>query len=140
MSDAQQLSLTSLPEQLDRYIAQELAERSQQAEVLTPAELLQKVQDHLEAVRARAEANPMIHLALAEAIAHTFEQLVSSWDALPSHALPWLKGAMLYFAEVNDDANDFESPIGFEDDTEVLNACLNLAGQDDLCLNPEDFD
>ena len=32
------------------------------------------------------------------------------------------------------------SPIGFEDDNEVLNACLRLAGRDDLCLKPEDYD
>ena len=46
------------------------------------------------------------------------------WDRLPQHARPWLKGAMAYFAAADDDVPDFGSPIGFEDDCEVLNACL----------------
>lgn len=40
----------------------------------------------------------------------------------------------------NDDEPDFTSPIGFEDDTEVLNACLRLAQLGALCLHPEDYD
>ena len=33
----------------------------------------------------------------------------------------------------------FAHPVGFEDDTEVLNGCLRLAGPDELCLAPEDY-
>ena len=51
----------------------------------------------------------------------------------------WLRAAIYYFAH-DDDEPDFSSPIGFEDDAEVLNACLRLAGRDDLCLKPEDYD
>jgi uncharacterized membrane protein YkvA (DUF1232 family) len=51
----------------------------------------------------------------------------------------WLKGAMLYFVEVDDGDHDFDSPIGFNDDVDVLNACLSMAGLDDLYLNPENF-
>jgi len=140
MASEQQLSLTSCPDTLDRYLATELATHAERAATLELEELRERVRGHLTMVKAQAGTNPMIHLTLAEAIAQTFEQLVSMWEALPSQALPWVKGAMLYFAEVNDDDHDFDSPIGFEDDMEVLNACLSMAGRDDLCLTPEDFD
>lgn len=52
----------------------------------------------------------------------------------------WLAGAILYFAQSNDGEPDLTSPIGFEDDTEVLNACLRFAHLEALCLNPEDYD
>jgi hypothetical protein len=46
----------------------------------------------------------------------------------------------MYFASCDDDEPDLSSPIGFEDDTEILNACLRFASLDDLCLKVEDYD
>lgn len=82
----------------------------------------------------------MVNVALAEAITAIYANLLSRWPSLSTMATPWLKGAMLYFVETDDDDPDFDSPIGFEDDVEVLNACLRMAGLEELCLNPEDFD
>ena len=39
-----------------------------------------------------------------------------------------------------DDESDHLSPIGFEDDAEVLNACLRFANLPELCLKTEDYD
>lgn len=47
---------------------------------------------------------------------------------------------MRYFATRNDNEPDFQSPLGFEDDAEILNACLKFIDRDDLCLNVEDYD
>jgi hypothetical protein len=61
-------------------------------------------------------------------------------DSLTPSVRNWLAGAILYFYGCDEDEADFTSPIGFEDDTEILNACLKLAGLEELRLNPEDFD
>jgi uncharacterized membrane protein YkvA (DUF1232 family) len=55
-------------------------------------------------------------------------------------AQPWLAGAVHYFTSGSDCEPDFTSPIGFEDDVEVLNACLRLAGLSHLSLKPEEYD
>ncbi len=62
------------------------------------------------------------------------------WETLAPNMRRWFAGAILHFASSDDDEPDFTSPIGFEDDAEVLNAFLRFAGYDDLCVNPEDYD
>ncbi|MDA0674420.1 MAG: hypothetical protein O3C67_12030 [Cyanobacteria bacterium] len=140
MEDAQQLSCTDPPEGLDRRLAAALMAAATQATPLTPSQLLEQVRAHRERAAAIAATNPMVNLALANALATLYGQLVAGWEQLSPAAVPWLKGAMLYFAKVDDDDPDFDSPIGFEDDVEVLNACLTLAGLSAQHLNPEDFD
>lgn len=62
------------------------------------------------------------------------------WSYCSINARAWLSAAMLYFVSANDAEPDFSSPIGFEDDAEVLNACLKLAHLDELLVRPEDYD
>lgn len=102
--------------------------------------LLGRAREHLAAVRLTAAENPFINLRLAEAICDRLHLVATHWDRIPSHARPWLKAAIVYFEADDDEISDSASPIGFEDDCEVLNACLELAGRVDLKLNPEDFD
>jgi hypothetical protein len=79
-------------------------------------------------------------LKLAEAIFNTMKAIVERLEMLPDHAHPWLRGMMTYFTLTPDLESDFASPIGFDDDVQIMNACLSHAGLEDLCLNPEDFD
>ena len=72
--------------------------------------------------------------------AGVFEEVYLLWNGIPEAYAYWLKGAMLYFSSGNDDEPDFSSPIGFEDDTEVLNACLRYANLSHLCLKVENYD
>lgn len=135
-----QMNLPLFPGGLDAQLATNLASAAEKAQVLEPAELLRQVNSHLELARSKAATNPMVHIKLVEALTQTYKTLVETWTHIPEYAQAWLKGAMFYFVELNDADHDFESPIGFEDDVEVLNACLRLAELDSLCLNPEDFD
>ncbi|MFQ4136729.1 hypothetical protein PGN35_010450 [Nodosilinea sp. PGN35] len=135
-----QLNLLVLPEGLDRTLTDVLTLYAQQVDSIDLTYLGDRLQAHLHSARAASLDNPMVHVALAEAIAATYDKLITRWDSLPPAARPWMKGAMLYFVETDDDAPDFDSPIGFEDDVEVLNACLRMAGLEQLCLSPEDFD
>ena len=107
---------------------------------LSPIELMSQAADHLEKVRLAHSKNIFINLKLAKAIFNTFQTVTIQWERLPSQSHPWLRGMMRYFFLSSDLESDFSSPIGFEDDAEIMNACLRLAGREDLCINSEDFD
>ena len=107
---------------------------------MTLAELRTVAQGHLEATARAHQQNPMVNLRLATAICEVVDRIGLCWDDLSPDARAWLGAAILYFAQSDDDEPDLSSPIGFEDDTEVLNACLRFARRDDLCLNVEDYD
>lgn len=107
---------------------------------VAPAELLSRASDHLEKIRRAHTKNAFINLKLAEAVCLVFNTVIQAWEDLPFHSHGWLKGMMDYFSISSDLESDFTSPIGFDDDVAIMNACLKLAGREDLCLNPEDFD
>lgn len=135
-----QLDLSLFPQDLNRDLADAVAAAAQKASDIDLNYLNNRIHAHLDRAKVASQTNPMVHVALAEAMVNTYTTLITQWDTLPAPAVPWLKGAMLYFVEVDDGDHDFDSPIGFEDDLEVLNACLRMAGLEQLCLIPEDFD
>jgi uncharacterized membrane protein YkvA (DUF1232 family) len=104
------------------------------------AVLLQRVDEHLQRARDAHRNHPLVNVRLATALTDLFRAIVEGWETIPAEARPWLRGAMAYFVSTDDEEPDFSSPLGFEDDVDVLNACLRLAGLDELCLNPEDYD
>ena len=103
-------------------------------------DLLNQAACHLEKVQQAHISNIFVNYNLAKAIYTTLQTISDQWASLPTHSRPWIKGMMRYFTLTADLESDFTSPIGFDDDVEIMNACLRLAGRDDLCLNPEDFD
>ena len=107
---------------------------------LQPQEMLQKACQHLENATSAADANRLINIRLANAILEVIQKVCDQWGRLSDAHRYWLAGAMLYFSSGNDDEPDFSSPIGFEDDTEVLNACLRFANLSHLCLKVENYD
>jgi uncharacterized membrane protein YkvA (DUF1232 family) len=107
---------------------------------IAPAELLSCSAAHLEKIRQAHAQNAFINLKPAEAICLVFNIIIQAWDDLPPHSHSWLKGMMEYFSLSSDLESDFTSPIGFDDDVKIMNACLKLANREDLCLNAEDFD
>lgn len=111
-----------------------------ESKLLPPGELRQRSEQHLKNAETAAESNRLINIRLAKAILEVIRKILDQWETLPEHYRYWLCGAMLYFSSGNDDEPDFSSPIGFEDDTEVLNACLRFAKLDHLCLKVENFD
>ena len=107
---------------------------------LSQVELLNLAEEHLEKVGRAYSKNIFINFKLAKEIFNTFRVVTTQWGNLPKHCYPWLRGMMRYFTLSTDLESDFTSPIGFDDDVDIMNACLKLAGCEDLCLNPEDFD
>jgi uncharacterized membrane protein YkvA (DUF1232 family) len=128
------------PTGLTRSQAERLAASTEAARQSSPAVLLDAARRHLQAARAAHARNRLVNVRLAAAILTVIETVVASWETLPPQGTLWLRGAIHYFANHNDDEPDFHSPIGFEDDIEILNACLRFARRADLCLNVADYD
>jgi uncharacterized membrane protein YkvA (DUF1232 family) len=117
-----------------------LSQCAEDGVVLQPKDFLQKAQEHLKNATSAADTNRLINIRLANAILNVIQTVVDQWDQLSVPHRYWLAGAILYFSSGNDDEPDFSSPIGFEDDTEVLNACLRFANLSHLCLKVENYD
>ena len=129
-----------IPTGLMRRLLGSLSEAADQVSDQSPDDLLEKAEVYLEQVRLAHQRNPLVNVRLAEAIFQAIRAVIGDWPQVPPEARSWFLGAIQYFAGADDEEPDFASPIGFEDDAEVLNACLRLAGRDDLCLNTEDYD
>lgn len=117
-----------------------LVQYSENVSSMSAAQLQQAADRHLSEVHLAYQSNRLVNVRMATAIRDTIEKVTSQWDELPPGALVWLAGAVLYFANSDDDEADLTSPIGFEDDVEVLNACLRFARLEELCLISEDYD
>ncbi len=125
---------------LSRQELDTLRRLADQARDVSPADLVSDAVEHVADARRAGEDDPLVNVALAEALGGTIQRLVNAWDTLQDDTEYWLRGAIRYFCHTDDEEPDFSSPLGFEDDTEVLNACLRLAGLDDWCINPQDYD
>lgn len=128
------------PTGLTRGLFDRLSRAVDEAAEQSPADLLRGTDEHLDRVRQVSERNRLVNYRLAQAIVESLRAILGDWEQVPRSARPWLLGAAHYFIGDDDEESDFTSPIGFEDDAEVLNACLVFAGRDDLCLNTEDYD
>ena len=98
--------------------------------------LLSEAREHLEQAHQAHARNGVVNVQIAEAIYNVFEVIVADWDNIPYQAQAWCKGMISYFSLKDDDEDDFNSLIGFDDDAEVVNSCLLLAGRKDLLINP----
>ena len=87
-----------------------------------------------------SKTNAMINLKLVKAIQATIQKLEKDWSNFDTDSKKWLAAAIIYFIDEEDDSPDLDSFIGFEDDGEVLNACLKLAGREDWLIKIEDYD
>lgn len=103
-------------------------------------ELQQRSREHVEQAGLAQARNSYVNASFAKAIADLVDAIVRDWDTWHPDAQYWLRGAIQYFVFSDDGEPDFASVIGFEDDAEVLNACLRLVNRHDWQLKPEDFD
>ena len=132
--------IAGLPDGLTRGEGAELARCIERATPIELPELLRKAEVHVECVARARERRAFVNLALAQAILGAIRAVIADWDRVPASARSSCRGMILYFCEGADEEDDLDSPIGFEDDAEVLNACLRLAGLPELCISTEDYD
>ena len=129
-----------MPAGLSRKQFAALTEHAERAAKMDLETLRRRVNSHLEETQRAHHRNRLVNVRLASAICDSISHAFDRWDELSGDARNWLGGAILYFADCNDDDPDFSSALGFEDDAELLNACLKHAGMTVQCLAVEDFD
>ncbi len=128
------------PHGLTKRQLRHLADCTARASGSSLQQLRQSALDHLAATVEAHRQNALINVRLARAICDRFETISGRWEELTPIARFWLGGAVHYFVMSQDEESDHASPLGFEDDAEVLNACLRLADLPVLCLNIQDYD
>lgn len=97
--------------------------------------LFEACSQHANYALEKYKENPLIDFETAEKLATAFKGIEDKWDTLSTDAKDYLKGAMYYFAISEDDEPDFSSFTGFDDDVEVINACLKFAELDHLHID-----
>lgn len=125
----------------------QLATLQQQADELaevSSSRVAVDVCEHLERVRAAAAESGLVHVRLAESLGAAILKVLTLLDEdTAGRWLPcsnWLKAAAMYFARTCDSDHDLQSPTGFDDDAEIWNACVTMAGLDAYVVDPEEFD
>ena len=132
--------LTFAPENLEETLLLALCRFTKESESLSENDCLIRAEKHLEEAMRLSASKPTINVPLAEVLFNTYSKLVWKYKEFPVHVKPWIKGAILYFAQTEDGDHDFDSFMGFEDDCKVLNAVLEFAQEDDLIVNAEEYD
>ncbi len=117
------------PNEMDRFIAACLPTQ--------PTELpglRLRTQAYLAWARNEALGNPTLDLDMATRIADTLSRLLDEPDQYGDEDRALLRGAVDYFVNSEDDANDLTDAVGFDDDARVLNAVLEALGRRDLLI------
>ncbi|MEI6232651.1 MAG: hypothetical protein WCT04_06340 [Planctomycetota bacterium] len=131
---------TQVPAGLSPSLLKALTRHSTANDSVAIVELEPRLDGYLATVREVAKINCFVNLKLAEAIYERLQRIVAHRDSISSDRQAWCVGAICYFLADDDEEPDFASPVGFEDDAEVLNAVLRFVGKPDWCIRPEDFD
>jgi len=80
---------------------------------------------HLEYVRAAARDNEFVDASEAIRLHILLTEALESWDDLDDDQRAVLADTVRYLVRTDDEEDDLRSPIGFEDDAEVIEAALD---------------
>ena len=87
--------------------------------------LRETMRAHLEHVRAAARDNEFVDAAEAIRLHTLLAEALESWEHLDADQREVLADAIDYLVRTDDEEDDLRSPIGFEDDAEVVEAALD---------------
>lgn len=87
-------------------------------------ELIRQVDAHLVRVLDAARENEFVDIAEAEQIHRRLRVELEIWHELSDDQRQALAEAVAYLVRICDDEDDLHSPIGLEDDAEVVNNAL----------------
>lgn len=100
----------------------------------TRVSLRELVNQHLRRTNSIAAHDPFVDAEKARKVARSCLALLDAWQTLPPPRRGWVKAACLYFAERDDEDDDFESDSGFDDDAEIVNHVAMLVGLSRLSI------
>src|SRR5689334_6296109 len=89
-----------------------------------PGQLRDELSVHLDAVRSASAENEFVDLVQAELLHVKLGEALDDWGSYDEGQRSALREAVEYLIRTNDEEDDLRSPIGFDDDTEVVEAAL----------------
>lgn len=105
-------------------------------EVYTNTKILQQnVENHYRKVQQATAQNEFINVNLAKKIKDVCMTLINHYDNANNEEQRYINATLNYFTTSDDEEGDFFSPIGFDDDVEILNECLKLIGKENLRID-----
>lgn len=88
-------------------------------------QLTRRLAQHLRVVRAAAQENEFVDLPLAEQLHARLGEVVERWVDYDAEQRKIIAEAVGYLVRTDDDENDLRSPVGFDDDAEVVEEALH---------------
>jgi uncharacterized membrane protein YkvA (DUF1232 family) len=95
------------------------------------------VEEHVRETAKAAAKNEFVDTTLAYTIAQRLRIVLEDWPSLTQDERAAVHAAIAYFALSEDAEDDLESVLGFEDDAQVVNACLRLLDRSHLEIPTE---
>ncbi len=89
-----------------------------------PRKLVDLMEAHLARVHAAAEDNEFVDAAEAHRLHARLRDALRAWSSFDAEQRRTLSEAVAYLVRTDDQEDDLRSPIGFEDDAEVVEAAL----------------
>ena len=86
--------------------------------------LERQLASHLNQIHAAAQDNEFVDLNEARRLHDLLVGMLNNWNDLEPTQRALVSDAIRYFVQTNDEEDDLRSPVGFEDDTEVVEAVL----------------
>lgn len=100
----------------------------------TPSALLQRVQTYLAEVEQAVFCNEFVDLERARQLGGVSLRLIELLPGLAEPEQRLVRAAIAYFIEDDDAIPDLSSPIGFDDDVQVMDWVVARLGRADLKL------
>ena len=100
----------------------------------SPVLLRQKIENHLEKVLQETRRNEFINVNLAMKIKDVCLILIDELTKESLEKQNYITATINYFITTSDEEEDLYSPLGFDDDAEIVNECLKLIGREDLLI------
>jgi len=94
-----------------------------------------RTQAYLAWTRDEAARHGALDIDTALAIGDALVRLLDEPDQYDAEQRALLRGAVSYFVDTEDSANDVTDAIGFDDDVRVVNAVLDAVGRRDLRIS-----
>lgn len=91
--------------------------------------LIEAMHAHLAEVRAATHDNEFVDIEEAVRLHALLVDALGEWDSLSDEQRAVLANAVSYLVRTDDDEDDLGSPIGFEDDAEVVESALRRIRQ-----------
>jgi uncharacterized membrane protein YkvA (DUF1232 family) len=104
-------------------------------EIYTNSELLkQSLKDYVVKIKEETAYNEFINISQAIKIKDVCIALVEDYEKFEYEQKKYIVATINYFVTSEDEEDDLFSPLGFDDDTEVLNECLSLINKKELII------